>query len=507
MHAGSMGELDRRTVLRGTIAGAALAASGCATAAETAKGGARPSSEPAPRPVAARASGARAADWKALERDLKGRLLRPGDKGFRKATHLFDPRFDGDRPRGIVRAANAHDVREALRFARKYELPLRPKSGGHSYVGASMLARGMVIDTSTLDAISYHQSDKRVVVGAGVELGRLHDRLDRHGRTVPTGTCPTVGVAGLTLGGGLGVESRLYGLTQDAVVDMEVVTADGKIATIDAHHDTDLFWALRGGGGGNFAIVTRLTMRTFRAHRVEFFFLSWPGRYAVAVIRGWQQRLRRMPRTAWANVHLDANNGDISPRIVGLSFNGNGRHEARAMIRAVGREPSDASYSTKSHRGAMHLLAGSSGHERQSFVAGTDVIGRPMQTPALRDLVGVVRQRARHGGGASAILDPLDGRAGARKPGSSAYPWRNALASLQWYVGLPKPTPRAVKAGRTWIRHGHRAVAKRSVGGYVNYLEPGRGVRRYYGTHWKRLRRIAHKHDPQKVFRSRYTIW
>ena len=501
-----MSELDRRTVLRGTIAGV-LGVSGCAKASDTSTSKLISTTTPtAPQPVATRSAGAKPADWKALERDLEGRLLRPGDTGFRRATQLFDPRFDGDRPRGIVRAKNAHDVRDALRFATKYDLPLRPKSGGHSYVGSSMFSRGMVIDTSTLDHVAYHAGDKRVVVGAGVELGHLHDRLDRHGRTIPTGTCPTVGVAGLTLGGGLGVESRLYGLTQDAVVAMQVVTADGRIRQVDAHHHADLFWALRGGGGGNFAIVTRFTMRTFAAHRAEFFFLTWPGRNAVAVVRGWQRRLRHMPRTSWANVHLDAGDGNISPRIVGLSFSGDGHREARALIRAVGHDPSDVSYTTKSHRGAMHLLAGPTGHQRQSFVAGTDVIGSRMGTPMLRDLAGVVRSRSRHGGGASVILDPLDGRAGSRKPGSSAYPWRNAVASLQWYVALPQPTRKAVKAGRTWIRHGHRAVAGRSVGGYVNYLEPGRAVRRYYGKHWKRLRRIAHKHDPQQVFHSRYTI-
>ncbi|UYM04832.1 FAD-binding oxidoreductase [Solicola gregarius] len=499
-----MSELDRRTVLRGTIAGALAATSVAApTRTDAAPLAARTSGPP---PIAARRDGPTAADWKALERGLKGRLLRRGEKGYRKATHLFDPRFDGDHPRGIVRAANAHDVSEALRFARKFDVPLRPKSGGHSYVGASMFSKGIVIDTGGMDGIDYQPGSKRVVIGAGAELGRLHDRLDRHGRTVPTGTCPTVGAAGLTLGGGIGAESRMYGLTQDAVVDMQVVTADGKIRHADAHHHKDLFWALRGGGGGNFAIVTHLTMRTFDAHRVGFFFLSWPGHDAVAVIRGWQQRLRHMPRTSWANVHLDANNGSISPRIVGLSLTGDGHHEAKALIRAVGRNPSSVSYAQKSHREAMHLLAGANGHQRQSFVAGSDIIGAPMRTPALRDLVGVVRQRSRHGGGASAILDPLNGRAGRPKVSSSAFPWRNALASLQWYVGLPHPSPKAVKAGRTWIKHGHRAVAARSVGAYVNYLEPGRPVRRYYGKHWKKLRRIAHKYDPQGAFRSPYSI-
>ncbi|UPK76977.1 FAD-binding oxidoreductase [Nocardioidaceae bacterium SCSIO 66511] len=497
-----MSELDRRTVLRGTIAGA-LATTSAGASALTSSAAARTS---APAPIAAGRSGPTPADWRALERGLKGGLLRRGEKGYRKATRLFDPRFDGDHPRGIVRAANAHDVSEALRFARKFDVRLRPKSGGHSYVGASMFDKGMVIDTGTIDGIAYKSGSKRVVIGPGTELGRLHDRLDRHGRTVPTGTCPTVGAAGLVLGGGIGAESRMYGLTQDAVVDMQIVTADGKIRHANAHTNADLFWALRGGGGGNFAIVTHLTMKTFKAHRVGFFFLSWSGKDAVAVVRGWQQRLRHMPRTSWANVHLDANNGSIAARIVGLSLTGDGHHEARALIRAIGRDPSNQSYSTKSHREAMHLLAGPTGHQRQSFVAGTDVIGAPMKRPALRDLVGVVRQRARHGGGASAILDPLDGRAGKPKVSSSAFPWRNAVASLQWYVALPNPTPKAVKSGRTWIKHGHRAVAARSIGGYVNYLEPGKPVRRYYGKHWKKLRRIANKHDPQGVFRSPYSI-
>ena len=150
----------------------------------------------------------------------------------------------------MIRAADAGDIADSLTFAIDHGLSPRPRSGGHSYVGASTGNGVLVIDCAGLDTISYDAGSRQVTVGAGVRLGDLHRVLDRYGRTVPTGTCPTVGAAGLALGGGIGTETRLQGLTQDALVGATVVTPDGATHRVSAGHEPDL-WALRGGGGGN----------------------------------------------------------------------------------------------------------------------------------------------------------------------------------------------------------------------------------------------------------------
>ena len=147
---------------------------------------------------------------------------------------------------------------------------------------------------------------------AGAKLYPVHSTLAAHGRTIPTGTCPTVGAAGLTLGGGLGIASRQYGLTCDQLFSARIVTADGVDPDGEATTNRNLLWALRGGGGGNFGIVTLLEYHTQPTTSLGFFLLSFPWANAAAVVRGWSSRIQVMPHTTWANLHLEANsNGDL----------------------------------------------------------------------------------------------------------------------------------------------------------------------------------------------------
>ena len=182
----------------------------------------------------------------------------------------------------------------AIEFAQKFNLRSRPKAGGHSYVGASVVADGLVIDVSRINRVGYRASDKTALVGAGAELYRVHKRLAAASRTIPTGTCPTVGAAGLTLGGGLGVASRQYGLTCDQLAGLTMVTADGQIRHVDADENRPLFWASRGGGGGNFGIVTAMRFHTQPAAPMGIFLLTFPWSKAPAVIRGWARRIQKM---------------------------------------------------------------------------------------------------------------------------------------------------------------------------------------------------------------------
>ncbi|MGI8613288.1 MAG: FAD-binding oxidoreductase, partial [Nocardioidaceae bacterium] len=210
--------IGRRPLLRGIAASAAAGLLGIAS-----DGGAEvpgPGASGRPRPTQA--------DWRVLRRHLDGELLRPHGGGYALAARLYDPRYDSVRPAAVVEAAHADDVSTVLAFARRFGLPVRAKSGGHSYVGASTVRDGLVISTTALQAVRYDSGSRRVGVGAGARLIDVHTALDRHGRTVPTGTCPTVGATGLTLGGGIGLESRAYGLTCDALQEAVVVTADGR---------------------------------------------------------------------------------------------------------------------------------------------------------------------------------------------------------------------------------------------------------------------------------------
>jgi FAD/FMN-containing dehydrogenase len=470
----------------------------------------------------AAAGGPSGADWHALAASLDGDLVRPADSDYDSARRLFNPRFDGIRPAAVVEAANPDDIAEAIRFARKFDLVARPRSGGHSYVGVSTAASGIILDVGRMRGVDYDAGSKTAVVRAGSRLFDVHEALEAHNRSVPTGTCPTVGAAGLTLGGGVGVEGRANGLTCDALQALTLVTAAGTILQVDANHHPDLFWAHRGGGGGNFGVMTSMRMRTFAAHRMGFYFVSWSPSQAVSVIRGWQRRVSRMPRSAWANVHLEAaSDGSVAIRVVGVSLTGDGGPEAHALIKAVGHQPTSLSTFSRSHEDGIKLLAGCSTRSdqqchlpprgnlsREAFAAGSDVLGGPLTTAQASRLVAAVRLRAGSGGSVAVILDPLGGAVADLSPATTAFRWRHALATVQWYIGLPEhPTGSQVRQAYHWINNsGHPALHGASVGAYVNYLEPGRSVGSYYGRNLGRLRKVKARYDPSGFFRSRYTV-
>jgi len=143
--------------------------------------------------------------WSAFEAGTVGDLVRPAESGYRAAKRLYDPLFDGLRPAAVVRADALSDVVETLRFARQHGLVVRPRSGGHSYVGASSGNGVIQLDTTRMSAVTVGSGS--VTVQAGARLYDVHAALEAHGRTLPTGSCPTVGVSGLTLGGGVGASS------------------------------------------------------------------------------------------------------------------------------------------------------------------------------------------------------------------------------------------------------------------------------------------------------------
>jgi FAD/FMN-containing dehydrogenase len=496
MEGSEVGPLTRRSILRGAAAVAVgLAAPGAGWWAPTSAAGLQPEVKPG------------AKDWRKLAGELRGVLLRPDAPLYRAAVRTFDPRRDGATPLAVVQVAGAADVVRTLAFAQRFELPVRPRCGGHSYVGASTGNGVLVVDTGALRTVRLDPSARSVRIGAGARLGPVHLALDRHGRTVPTGTCPTVGAAGLILGGGIGAETRLHGLTADAVLEIRIVTPDGRVRKVDAQDEPDLFWALRGGGGGNFGVVTELVLRTFRSRPAEFFFLRWSAAHAVDVLRGWQERVGHMPRSSWANVHLDATQGTVVPRIVGVAWGASGRAEARALIRAVGVQPVGELHTSRSHSGAMQLLAGPAGTQRQSWVAGSDIISAPLSRAEATAVVAVVRHRGAARRPGTLIVDPIDGAVHDGSTREASFPWRHALASLQWYVGIPsRPARGVVRSGRDFIRSGHTAVASASAGGYVNYVEPSRPLRQYYGSSWTKLVETNEKYDPDGFFSSAFSL-
>ncbi|WP_229076771.1 FAD-binding oxidoreductase [Actinoplanes sp. DH11] len=447
-----------------------------------------------------------APDWKALAASLDGTVELPGTDGYEVARRVRDPRFDGVRPPAVVGCAHDGDVAEVIRFAGRSRVPVVTKGGGHSYVGASTGSTGIVLDLRRLGEVSYDWGSRTATIGGGARLIDVYRRLGAAGRSIPSGSCGSVGISGITMGGGIGMAASAYGLTCDMVLAAEIVTADGTHRTVEPGRDRDLFWALRGGGGGQFGVVTGWRMGTYRAGRVGTFVLTWPWTDAARVAAGWQARLDTAPDETWSSCQFMSDlRGRLSVRVSGVVLEGAADAEAAEITRAVGREPAGATLDQRPHLDVIRDRAGEA--TRATELAGSEIFRQAVPDAGIAVLLEAVERRSRQGRPGIAKFKRLTGAVGRVAPEATAFPWRGAHSMLQWLV-LPGTTDAAeVRAGYDWIEAGHRAMSQWSAGRYVNYLEPSPAVLpRYYGANFSRLRWIRAAADPQVLFRSPYAL-
>jgi hypothetical protein len=195
---------------------------------------------------------------------FRGTVIRPGDSDYDAARRIWNARID-KYPGLIARCSGLADVIEAVRLAREHGLLVAIRGGGHNVGGRALCDGGLVIDLSRMKGIHVDPKARRARVQPGVLLGELDRETHVFGLTVPMGVVSKTGVAGLTLGGGVGWLARKYGLACDQVISFEMVTADGEVLQVSADEHPDLFWALR-GGGGNFGVVTSFE---YRLHPVK----------------------------------------------------------------------------------------------------------------------------------------------------------------------------------------------------------------------------------------------
>ncbi len=513
----------RRTLLKFAVAagGAGLLASCTGHSSPTggATGGSTAGGPPASGPPTA-------ADWTALGHDLSGSLVRPGEPGYTTASELFDPRFDSLHPAGIAYCRNPHDVATCLAYAGKFGLPVAARCGGHSYAGWSSTS-GLIVDVTRMAGVNV--SGTTATVGAGTRLVDFYNGLSAQGRAVPGGSCPTVGISGLTLGGGVGVVARAYGLTCDNVKSLQIVTADGQVRTCDGSQNSDLFWACRGGGGGNFGVVTSFTFDTHPAGDIVLFFLSWPWSQAAQVIAAWQAWAPHAPDALWSNVHLAAAPGGSVPTInVGgtyLGSAGEAEAELEKLYAAAGSDPSSPYLETTSWLHAMlveagcasltvnqcHLPTQVSGGQlsRASEYAKSDYFTKPLSSQGIGTLLSGVEKFAQAGGvpGASGgiAFDALGGAVNRVAAAATAFVHRDALFGAQYTTTWPIGAAAAgVGRQHAWQQSFWQSMRPYASGqAYQNYIDPALANWRqaYYGANYARLTQVKGTYDPGRLFR------
>ncbi|CAL9502358.1 putative FAD-linked oxidoreductase YvdP [Streptomyces sp. enrichment culture] len=514
--------MERRTF----IAGAATAALTAVTAtACTGEDTGAPRRTPAPRTPSTPARTARTAptpaDWTALARDLDGPLVRPGDADWPTARRLYNTRFDGLEPAAVAYVAHADDVRTALAHARAHGVPVAIRNGGHSYAGWSSGDRRLIVDVSRLGAV--RASAGTAVVGAGAKLIDVYRALAAKGVTVPGGSCPTVGISGLTLGGGHGVVSRAYGLTCDSLTGATLVTADGRRLTADATEHQDLFWALRGAGNGTFGVVTELRFRTHPAPQGVTGYLTWPWPRAAAVVAAWQEWGPDQPDEIWSSLHLANTPGGtptVSVTVFSLGTYGELQNAVDRLADRVGASASGVSLGRRSYQESMELYAGCSSFaddaqchlpgttpgrsprgalERETYSARSDFFDRSLDAAGIRTLLaqlGAVR-----GGSGSVALTALGGAVNRVAPTATAFVHRRSRVLAQYLASWDAGA--SGSAAEAWLASAHRAMRPHASGAaYQNYPDPTLTDwrRAYYGDAAPRLARLKQRYDPDRVF-------
>ncbi len=473
-------------------------------------------------------AGPGSADWAALRSALSTHtLIRPGQPSYPAAKELYDPRFDDLSPAGIAYCATASDVSACVAFVRKFGLPVAARSGGHSYAGWSSTT-GLIVDVTAMN--SFQVAGGTVTVGTGLQLIDMYNRLAAAGLAVPGGTCATVGVAGLTLGGGIGVLARAYGLTCDNLESLQIVTADGQLRTCDATQNGDLYWASRGGGGGNFGIATSFTFRAHQVSQLTHFNLSWPWSAAAQVVAGWQTWAPAQPGGLWPGLRMAAAPGGGTPVIqVSGTYLGSvaGCQQLLSQLyTAAGSAPlNPRNVYLTSYIDAMMLQAGCGSYTfsechlpsqtkdgrlpRVPSYAKSDFFTQPIPTAGIQALIaGIEQMRAVQGaaGGLGEILlDAFGGALNQVNPSATAFVHRDSLFLAQYYTRW-NDGGSAAGADRqhAWLRTLYASVHPYASGqAYQNYIDPDltNWQQAYYGANYTRLSQVKAAYDPHQVFR------
>jgi FAD/FMN-containing dehydrogenase len=440
-----------------------------------------------------------------LQAALKGSILVPGDEGYDETRKVYIEGIDR-RPAAIVRVANAADVAHVVTLARESGVPLAVRSGGHSFAGFGTCDGGWVIDLREMKGLEIDVDGRTAWAQTGLTAGDYTAAVGAHGLATPFGDNPTVGLGGLTLGGGVGFLHRKLGLTIDSVLAAEVVTSDGSIVRADAATHPDLFWAIR-GGGGNFGVVTRILYRLHEVSEIVGGMLILPAeaegivRFVEALLEAPEEMsgiaaVMKAPPMPFIPVEL------VSRPILFavLVYAGSAEAGARAFapLRSIATPLAD----TLAPMRYPELFQGPEGphHVGISFrsvyretvdrAAADSVLERVMTSDATM----------------SGVQFRVLGGAVARVPaGATAFAHRDRAMIVNVFASYPDPA-RAPEYD-AWVDAFAEQVGQGEPGAFANFVSSeGRARDVYPGETWERLKRVKAEYDPGNLFRYNVNV-
>jgi hypothetical protein len=450
-------------------------------------------------------------------------LVLPSNPRYAIDRQLYNSKFVNLHPRAIAYCATSDDVARCIDFATTHDVAIAGRSGGHSYGGYSN-SDGLVIDVSRMAGISVDTAANTARVGAGAKLIDVYNVIGNADRLLPGGSCPTVGIAGLALGGGIGVFGRKFGLTTDNIRALNIVTADGHVLTADESANSDLRWACQGGGGGNFGIVTSFEFNVHPMPEVTLFTLQYPWAAASAMLSAWALWMNSAPDELWSNCQLlSQGTYGYLPQIAGVYC---GSPSELASVLAplksmIGTTPTSSFSGSNSYLSAMEIEAGCSGLSiaachlttqspsgrlgHVAYSAKSSYVNAPMSdtsAAAFIDAVENLHALAPTVGGGLAF-DSYGGAINRVSSDATAFVHRDKLACIQaTYSWSSYTSPSVIAAGAQWLRWLGTNVFDPTTGAYQNYIDPtlANWQSAYYGSNLSKLVTIKSKYDPDNLF-------
>jgi FAD/FMN-containing dehydrogenase len=447
-----------------------------------------------------------------LRASFEGPVIDPADDGYEEHRRVWNGSIDRH-PALIARCTSVDDVRTAVRFGRDHQLTVAVRGGGHSFPGLSTCDGGLLVDLRLMDGVRVDPDARVAGVQAGVLLGELDQRTQEHGLAVPAGIVSHTGVAGLTLGGGIGWIMRRHGLTVDSLQSADLVTADGEFVRASEDENAELFWGLR-GGGGNFGVVTDFR---FRLHplgpQVMAGATFWSMDAAESVLSAYRDWIAESPDELMTIVvqrlapPLPAVPAELvgRPVIAVMACYAGDVDEGEEVLRPMrgfGSPVLDL-FAPKPYVVHQQMFDPSFRHGCWYYVRSCDVA-------ALTDeVIGVVAEHGRR------ITSPLSSIAlwqmggAVARVADDATAFSGRSAGFTFNINGNTATADGFDDQRQWARDYWTALAPFHTGVYVNFLmeEGGTRVRQAYGdAAYQRLSALKRRYDPSNLFRLNQNI-
>jgi FAD binding domain/Berberine and berberine like len=448
-----------------------------------------------------------------LETGFHGILVRPGKNGYEEARAVWNGMID-KRPRAIAQCSDVEDVVRAVDFARRYGWPLAVRGGGHNVAGLATSEGGLVLDLSAMNGVEVDSETRRARVQGGAIWRDVDAATQPHGLAAPAGLVSETGVAGLTLGGGIGWLRRKYGLSCDNLVAAELVTAAGERVLANQRENPDLLWALR-GGGGNFGVVTTFE---FALHpvgpEIAYALVFYDGTQTAQGLRGFRELAQSLPEEIAPVLFTGA-----VPEAAGIPAEIVGKPMLAAAAVYVG-PPEEGEERLRSLRDIATPLADLSGRmpyvEIQQFLDEDYPRGRRYYWKSATigelsdEVIDIVADFAARQPSPISTIDVwlMGGALRREPPGGAAYSGREAGFQVNPEADWDDPAMDDANVG--WARGIIEALKPHTVGTYLNFpgmLEEGeQQLRLSFGSHYERLTQVKRRWDPDNLFRLNHNV-